>query len=304
MALAMDRVRQQPLAAFAVALVAIGALSAMDAVMKSLSQGIGAFATMCWRSILAVLLLAGPYLALRKAWPSRAAMRLHVLRGALMVPMSFLFFWGIARVPLAQAIALTFVAPLLALVLAALLLAEPVGKRMATGSLLAFAGVAIIFVGQGRADLGREATLGSLAILGSALCYAFNIVVMRRQAQQAGPLEIAFFQFLTTGIGFWLIASLAGAPAYPSGSEGALALATGLAIAGMLLLAWAYARAGAAYLSSTEYSGFLYAMVLGWLVFGETVSLFTLAGAALIIAGCVLAARTRKIAHPTLETAA
>jgi S-adenosylmethionine uptake transporter len=300
----MDRVRQQPLAAFAVALAAIGALSAMDAVMKGLAQDIGAFATMCWRSILAVLLLAIPYFAMRKAWPSRAAMKLHVMRGALMVPMSFLFFWGLARVPMAQAIALTFVAPLLSLVLAALLLAEPVGKRMATGSLLAFAGVIIIFVGQGRADLGREATLGSIAILGSALAYAFNIVVMRRQAQKAGPLEIAFFQFLTTGIGFWLLAPTVGVPTYPAGAEGALALATGLAIAGMLLLAWAYARAGAAYLSSTEYSGFLYAMVLGWLVFGETVSPFTLAGAALIIGGCVIAARTRRIEHPTLETAA
>lgn len=300
----MDRVRQQPLAAFAVALAAIGALSAMDAVMKGLAQDIGAFATMCWRSILAVLLLAGPYFAMRKQWPRRAAMKLHVVRGALMVPMSFLFFWGLARVPMAQAIALTFVAPLLALVLAALLLAEPVGKRMAAGSLLAFAGVVIIFVGQGRADLGREATLGSIAILGSALCYAFNIVVMRRQAQKAGPLEIAFFQFVTTGIGFWLLTPLVGVPAYPGGTEGALALATGLAIAGMLLLAWAYARAGAAYLSSTEYSGFVYAMALGWLVFGETVSPYTLGGALLIIAGCVMAARTRRIEHPTLETAA
>lgn len=300
----MNQVEQRPLAAFLVALVGIGALSTMDAVMKGLSQDIGAFATMCWRSILAVLVLAIPYLVTRKAWPTRRAMKLHALRGLLMVPMSFLFFWGLARVPMAQAIALTFVAPLIALVLAAVFLAEPVGKRMATGSLLAFAGVIVIFIGQGRADLGREALEGSIAILGSAICYAFNIVVMRRQAQNAGPLEIAFFQFVMTGIGFWAIAPLAGMPLYPRGHEPALLLATGLSITGMVLLAWAYARAGAAYLSSTEYSGFVYAMILGWLIFGEVVSLFTLAGASLIIAGCLMAARTRKIEHPTLETAA
>ena len=300
----MNPVRQQPLLAFAVALLAIGALSAMDAVMKALSLAIGAFATLAWRQVLAVLLLAPLYLALRKQWPTRAAMKLHLLRGVLMVPMSLLFFWGLARVPMAQAIALTFVAPLIALVLAALFLKEPVGPRMAGGSLLAFVGVVTIFIGQGQAELGREAFLGSIAILGSALCYAVNIVVMRSQAMQARPLEIAFFQFLITGAGFWLVTPFVGSPDYPAGEEAALVLATLLSIAGMLLLAWAYARAGAAYLSSSEYSAFLYAMVLGWLVFGETVSLFTLGGAALIVAGCVLAARTRKIEHPALETAA
>ena len=300
----MNTVEQRPVAAFAVALAGIGALSAMDAVMKGLSQDLGAFATMCWRSVLAVVVLAPLYLLTRTGWPTRRAMKFHVWRGMLMVPMSFLFFWGLARVPMAQAIALTFIAPLVALVLAAVFLAEPVGKRMTTGSLLAFVGVVIIFVGQGQADLGPDALKGSIAILGSAICYAFNIVVMRRQAQNAGPMEIAFFQFVTTGIGFWAIAPFVGLPAYPAGQEPALLLATGLSIAGMLLLAWAYARAGAAYLSSTEYSGFVYAMVLGWWLFGERVSPYTLAGAVLIIAGCLVAARTRRIEHPTLETAA
>ena len=298
----MNDVRQQPYLAFAVALVAIGALSAMDAVMKGLAQDIGTYATMCWRQLAAMLIVGPLYLTVRKRWPTNRAMKLHLLRGALMVPMSFLFFWGLARVPMAQAIALTFVAPLIALVLAAIFLDEPVGKRMAGGSLLAFAGVVLIFVGQGRADLGEDALWGSIAILGSAICYALNIVVMRRQAQNAGPLEIAFFQFFVTGACFWLASPLAGVPAYPSGHEGALLLATLLSIAGMLLLAWAYARAGAGYLSATEYSGFLYAAVLGWMVFGEVPSLFTLAGASLIIAGCLIAARTRKIEHPTLES--
>jgi S-adenosylmethionine uptake transporter len=298
----MNEVRQQPYLAFAVALVAIGALSAMDAVMKGLAQAIGTYAVMCWRQLAAVLIIGPLYLAVRKRWPTKRAMKLHLLRGALMVPMSFLFFWGLARVPMAQAIALTFVAPLIALVLAAIFLHEPVGKRMAGGSLLAFAGVVLIFIAQGRAELGEDALWGSIAILGSAICYAVNIVVMRRQAQNARPMEIAFFQFLVTGAGFWLAAPLAGVPAYPSGHEGALLLATLLSIAGMLLLAWAYARAGAGYLSATEYSGFLYAAVLGWLVFAEVPSLFTVAGAALIVAGCLVAARTRKIEHPTLES--
>ena len=58
-----------------------------------------------------------------------------------------------------------------------------------------------------------------------------------------------------------------------------------------LLLAWAYARAEAQILAPVEYTAFVWAACLGYAVFGEHVSVFTLAGAALIIAGCVVAVR-------------
>ena len=90
----------------------------------------------------------------------------------------------------------------------------------------------------------------------------------------------------------------------PTGHWGELFLAAGLAIGSLMLLGWGYARAGAAYLSTTEYTAFLWAMLLGWLRFGEHVSLFTLLGAALIVAGCLVAARTRKVEHPALEATA
>ena len=300
----MSRPIDATLAAFAVAVVGVGALSAMDAAMKSLSIAAGALAALSWRSLAAAALVALPYFATRRRWPSGPAMRLHLARGALMVPMSFLFFWGLARVPIAQAIALAFVAPLLALGLAAAILKEPIGRRMLAGSVLAFAGVLLIFIGQARADLGSDAMLGSVAILGSALIYAFNIILMRQQALQARPLEIAFFQFVVGAAGFWMVAAFIGLPDFPSGEWQALAAATFLSIAGMLLLAWAYARAGAAYLATTEYTGFLWAMLFGWIFFAETVSLFTLAGAGLIVGGCFLAARRPEEASPTMEVAA
>ena len=59
------------------------------------------------------------YLPRRMPWPSRATLRIHVARGVVVTVMAGLFFWGIGRVPLAQAIALTFIAPLIALLLAA-----------------------------------------------------------------------------------------------------------------------------------------------------------------------------------------
>jgi S-adenosylmethionine uptake transporter len=290
--------------AYAVAVLGIALFSIMDMVMKGLTLAIGTYPTLLWRSLIGIALAAVPYLMTRKSWPGRTALRLHLLRGVIMVPMAIFFFWGLARVPMAQAVALTFIAPLIALVLAALILDEPVGKRTIGGSLAAFAGVIVIFIGQAQADLGPTALLGSFAILGSAVIYAFNIIVMRRQAQNAGPVEIAFFQNIVIGIVLVAAIPVMGQPALPNGHWAELLLAASLAIGSLMLLGWAYARAGAAYLSTTEYTAFLWAILLGWLRFGETVSPFTLLGAGLIVAGCLIAVRTRKVEHPALEATA
>lgn len=294
--------RASPQFAFLIAILAIGFLSAMDAGMKTVSLQYGALSALAWRALIAVPVVAIPYFALRKAKPSRTAMKYHMIRGAIMVPMSFLFFWGLTYVPMAQAIALAFIAPLIALLLAGLFLKEAVGPRIIAGSLLAFAGVLIIFFGQSQAELGREALMGSFAILGSAILYAFNMILMRQQSQQAGPLEIAFFYFAVAGPGFWLLGLFAGLPEYPASELTALLVATAFSIIGMMGLAWAYARAGAAYLSTTEYSGFLWGALFGFLVFREIPSLWTVAGAAFIVTGCWIASRIAPVDH-AMETA-
>ncbi|MGI8612223.1 MAG: DMT family transporter [Sphingomicrobium sp.] len=295
--------RHPPLTAFLVGMLGIACFSGMDAVMKGLVIAIGTFATMFWRNLVGVGMSGALYFAQPSPWPSQSTMRLHIGRGALSTVMGFLFFWGLARVPLAQAIALAFIAPLLALFLAAVLLKETVGGRTVGASLVAFAGVLVIFVGQARADLGREATIGSLAILASAVCYALNIVLVRRQAQVAGPVEIAFFQSLIVTLILAAFIPLVGVELPTAIHWPWLVFAATLAIASHMLLSWAYARAEANYLAATEYTSFLWAALFGWLVFHEALSPYTLAGAALIVAGCILAARKPADASPRLEAA-
>jgi S-adenosylmethionine uptake transporter len=204
-------------------------------------------------------------------------------------------------VPLAQAIALTFIAPLLSLLLAAAFLHEAIGRRSIVGSLLAFAGVVVIVLGQASAKTAPGVLLGIGAILASALCYAVNIVLMRHQALAAKPLEINFFQAITVGI-IWLVAAIAlGVPAAPRGEWPWIIAAALMSTAGSLLFSWAYARAQASYLAVTEYSAFLWASALGWLMFRERVSLYTLAGALLIVGGCLLAARGKPDAPPEMD---
>jgi len=289
---------------FAVALAAVGLLSIMDAVMKHLVIAIGIFAVSVWRSAANLALSSALYLPRRRSWPDRRTLVVHVSRGIVATVMAFLFFWGIARVPLAQAIALTFIAPLIALLLAALFLGERIGRSSIGGSLTAFAGVIVIVFGQARAQLGPQLLLGTAAIIASALCYAANIVLMRRQALAARPLEINFFQSLTV-MALWLAAVAAiGIPQLPGVQWGWVAVASILSTAGTLLFAWAYARGEASYLSVTEYSAFIWASACGWIAFHEKVSLYTVAGALLIVGGCLLASRRRIAALPEIDVAA
>ena len=297
----MNRVAQQTGKAFAVALGAVALLSMMDAVMKHLVIAIGIIAVSVWRSLANLGLSALLYLPRRLAWPDRTTLKIHVARGVLGTVMAFLFFWGIGRVPLAQAIALTFIAPLIALVLASAFLKEQIGSRSIGGSVVAFAGVLVIMFGQAHARLGPQVLLGSGAILGSALCYAGNIVIMRRQALAARPLEINFFQSLTVMVCWILVLPFVGMPAAAGWQWTWIAVAAILSTVGSLLYSWAYARGEASYLSVTEYSAFIWASALGWLVFHERVSLTTVAGALLIVAGCLVAARRRIAAPPEID---
>ena len=299
----MNRAVQQSGKAFAAALGAVALLSIMDAVMKHLVLVIGIIAVSIWRSLANLMLSGLLYLPRRLPWPSPATLKLHIARGVLVTVMAFLFFWGIGRVPLAQAIALTFIAPLIALVLASMFLGEQIGPRSIAGSVAAFGGVLVIMFGQVHAALGLDVLLGSAAIIGSALCYAGNIVMMRRQALAAKPLEINFFQGVTV-MAMWAAAlPFVGIPASPGWEWTWVAVASVLSTCGTLLYGWAYARSEASYLAVTEYSAFLWASVLGWLVFAERVSLYTLAGAILIVGGCLVAARRKIAAPPEIDVA-
>jgi S-adenosylmethionine uptake transporter len=299
----VNRVAQHPIKAFAVALVAVGALSIMDAVMKHLVLAIGIVAVTVWRALANLAISAALYLPTRERWPGRRALRIHIARSVVVTVMAFLFFWGIGRVHLAQAIALTFIAPLIALLLAALFLGERIGRLSIAGSVLAFGGVIVIVVGQVQLSLQPDVLLGTAAIVGSALTYAVNIILMRHQALAARPLEINFFQSLTIMV-LWHVALLVvDGPALPTGQWHWIGVAAVLSTAGTLLFAWAYARGEAGYLAVTEYSAFLWASALGWVVFSEKVTGYTIAGAVLIVAGCLLASRRKSALLPEIDVA-
>ena len=293
----------QPALPFAVAALGIALFSTMDALMKGLSLAIGTYNALLWRTLAGAAIGGAVFFLRRSPRPGGAALKVHLVRGTMGSVMALTFFWGLARVPMAQAIALAFVAPLIALYLAAVLLKERIERRAIIASLLGFAGVVVILAGQAQAELGREALLGSLSILASAGLYAWNIILMRQQAQLAGPVEIAFFTALVMAVCFAAAAPFLAAPP-PASQWPAIVGAAALAFGSLILLSWAYARAEAQTLAPVEYTGFLWAAIFGWMIFAEPVRPLTLAGAAMIVAACWIAARPRPQPLPAVEAGA
>ena len=287
---------------FAVATLGIALFSAMDALMKGLSIAIGAFNAVFWRMLVGLALSAILYFALRVPRPSRQAMRFHIIRGLIGSVMALTFFWGIARLPLAEAVALTFIAPLISLYLAAVLLGEPVGRRAILASLIGFAGVLVI-VGARAGTPGDRDLWGAASIIVSAMLYAYNIVLMRQQALVAKPLEIAFWQYVVVVAVLALVAPFV-ATLPPAGEWPELVFAAVLALISLMLLAWAYRRAEAHRLAPVEYTALVWAALFGFVIFSEEVGASTLIGAGLIVAGCVLAARGPSHPAPAAEAAA
>jgi S-adenosylmethionine uptake transporter len=275
---------------FAAACLGIASYTAMDAVMKGLSLSIGAYNATLWRTIAGSLIGGSLFFGRRLPLPARSTLKLHFLRGGIVAVMAVLWFWGITLVPLAEAIALSFIAPLIALYLASLILGETIRPQAIVGSVLGLSGVSVMLATRASGHYGAEALTGAGAILCSAVLYAFNLVLMRKQALVASPVEVGFFQNLTTGA-FLMLAAPFFARLPEIEHAPPIVLSALLALLSLLVLSWAYARAEAQSLLVVEYTGFGWGALFGWLVFGEAIRAAVVAGTALIILGCYIAVR-------------
>ncbi len=285
--------RQHALMPIAATFAAVGLLALMDAFMKGAALAAGVYSATLLRAAMSCGLAAPIWLIGGGHWPAKKALKLHLMRGFVSAIMALTFFYAITKLPIAEAIAISFIAPLIALYLAAIILKETVQRRAIVASLLGFGGTIVIVAGRlGEADGSVDTMLGLAAILVSAVLYATNFIIIRLQSQAAGPAEVATFH---GGVSALVLAVAAPWmlewPATVALME--IGAAAVLTVMGAMLLAWAYAREEAQALVPMEYSGFLWAVLFGWFFFAEEVTLTSLAGTALIVVGSFLASRGR-----------
>lgn len=265
--------------------------------MKSLSIELGAYNAILWRVLCSLAIVSVIFFARKPKMPTKEARKIHLQRGIIIVFMSYLFFWGLARVPLAEAIALSFIAPIIALYLAAVFLGETIHRNAIFASVLGFGGVLVIAWGRARGEFSDDAMWGIIAILVSAVLYAGNLVIQRKQALLANPIEISFSQNLIVSVSFLLFAPFFAV--FPETEFLPLIVgASILSILSAVFIAWGYARAEAQYLINLEYSAFIWAAIFGYYYFSEPLTMTTILGTVLIVIGCVLATRRSKnLAH-------
>jgi S-adenosylmethionine uptake transporter len=298
----MAELHPRPFVPFMVAAAGIGTFSLMDAAMKDLALSIGAYNAVMWRNSVGALLMGVLFVGTRQKWPPAHLLKMHLWRSIVVAVMAVSFFWSLTKLPLAEAIGLSFIAPVIALYLAAVMLKETIGKEAIWASLAGLGGVAIIMAGRLSGHYTMDHIWGAAAVLFSAVVFAYNLILARRQAQVSGPIEIAFFQnlfvALTLGLAApWFLQPIGMSDAPLVGASAALAVIS------LLLLSWAYARAEAQILIPVEYTAFVWAAFFGWLFFAEPITWPVLLGTALIVGGSLIAARAKPVPVNQVEIA-
>lgn len=277
-------------------LIAVGCFALMDAVLKTLSTRYPVLQIAALRGMTALPLVL-LYLSWRGAWPTLLRIRwpLHLLRGALGIVMLSLFTLSVRHLPLSASYTLFFVAPLLITVLSVPVLGERVPRAHWWAIGVGFVGVLIALRPDGQALSAGLVTVGGLAALGAALCYAVAAVSGRLLSRTDSSESMVFTMMLLVALG-------AGALATPdwvavAASDGWLLLALAVTgFGGQLAITEAFRHGQASAVAPFEYSALAWGVGLDWLIWQSLPASHTWLGAAIIIgSGLYLIRHERRI---------
>jgi len=223
---------------------------------------------------------------------------LHLRRSAVGTAGMFLNFAALMRLPLADVTAFSFVAPIFATVLAALLLHEKVGPHRAGAVVIGFAGVLMMVEPHGM--LGGFATgspLGAGMALSAALFSAFVVVFIRQMsATETSEAIVFYFMVVCATVGaasmFWNFAPLG------PGQIAWLVLCGVLGGVGQVCMTYCYRYAEPSFLAPFDYAAMIWAVALGYFILAETPEMMVLAGAGVVIvSGLYILWRERRLHH-------
>ncbi len=281
--------------AIAVATLAIFLLTVMDSVIKSLSVQFNALQIMYFRTVVGLLCAGALFVLVRPGLPTLEQLKAHVLRSAIMLATGLMFFYALGQMPLAELFVYTFTAPMFVALFGALLLKERLTRPVMAGLALGFAGIIAIVATDPAARFGGGSPSGLAAAILSPITYAFAMVLLRRQAGNEPVARIVFMQSLL--ISAVMVPFMALSTPLPQGLEIPKVLAVGaLGTAGNYLLTTAFKNAEAAKVAVAEYTGLIWAALIGYAFFHETPRLMVWVGGVMVIAGCLSVALGRKTA--------
>ncbi len=291
----------RPLRGIAYKLASVVVFITMSALIKSTADHVPAGEAVFFRSFFAIPVIA-VWLMTRGEWPEGLRVRNpmgHVWRGVAGTCAMGLGFAGLAYLPLPEVTAIGYAAPLLTVVFAAMFLGEEVRLFRISAVALGVAGVMIVLwprltVTQGGLP-GHAEALGAMLVLGGAVCAALAQVFVRKLVSTEKTPAIVFW-FSLTSTTLALITLPFGWVLPTAGEAATLVLAGLLGGVGQILLTSSYREADASLVAPFDYASMLFALAIGYTVFGEAPTLPMLAGASLIItAGILIIWRERQL---------
>jgi drug/metabolite transporter (DMT)-like permease len=283
--------------------VGIGVLAGQDVIVKWLSPGFSIWELFLFRAVSAFLLLAATLSLLRRPHTLRTRrLGRHVARGSIAFGAFTCYYLAVAVLPLVDAIAIFYTAPLMATAFSAPLLGETVSRRRWAAVGVGFAG-AIVMIQPGSGVVSGAAWLA----LASAVAYAFVVILTRQLgATEASTTIASYTMILHAAMAGVMVLALAvlepeSAPGHsfltrpwaaPDGMEIVLMVTSGAALAiGFVCLARAYSLAPVALVTPYEYTGVVWAALWGYAIWHDVPSGATLLGGALVIAAGLYNAR-------------
>jgi S-adenosylmethionine uptake transporter len=266
--------------------VAVLTLPGLDAFAKLAAESVPVGEIAWFRFIFQTLVLLPFVLWRHRGWPRVHRLPVHALRGALMALATLLFFAALARMPMAEAIAIFFVEPLILTLFSALFLGETVGWRRVAAILVGFAG-ALLVIRPSYAAFGTAALLP----LGTAVCFAGYLALSRSLSRDGDALTMQFTTGVVGGIVMtmalvagWAVDITVLNPVVPDGNALVLMVGMGVvATTGHLLLTQAFRFAPAGILAPFQYLEIISATALGYLVFGDLPDDLTVIGVTIIV---------------------
>ena len=275
---------------FLLAVAGIACLCALDATVKQLTLSYAVAYAVLGRYVFGTAFALGVWWWQGRPRITREMLPAHVLRGCLIAVTAFLFFFSLTRLGLAEAIALSFISPLLIPPLAHLFLGEKMRGPVLLAAGVGFAGVLITV--QGAPGFEGERTLALAALLTAALTYALAAIVMRARAAKDGSTLLTL---TSAAIPMLLLSPAAIDAPLPTASAWSLAALAGLlGNLGIQLLTRAYAAAEAQSLGVLEFTALPWAALFGWLFFDQDVRPQVWLGATVIFAACVWVGRAER----------
>jgi drug/metabolite transporter (DMT)-like permease len=261
--------------------------SLMDTAMKLLSATYPAMQVTALRA-LASLPLVVAWVGYRGLLPSmfHARWSLHLVRMGLGIVMLTLFAFAIKKLSLAEAYTLFFIAPALITALSVVILKERVDAPRWIAIFFGLLGVVVALRPEGDGFL----TLGGLAVLGAAACYAVSAIVGRILSRTDSNEHMVFWLMTMVGAGATVLA----APEWVPLRQQDYLLLIGLAITGFfgqLAITKAFTSGEASVVAPFEYTALAWGVTIDWMLWNTLPDRYTLLGAAIIIASGIYLVR-------------